>query len=278
MSRSTRLRLADDFAVGALLLATIAAAAGLFSGVYRDGSAMVEQARTVDVATLFVGVPLLAVGLRRARDGSFAGRVVALGVLGYLAYTYAIASFVVVINALTPVYIAILGLATWSLLTIVPWLDLDRLDPTVGARLPRRTTGGFLIASAAAFAFLWLGQIGGAVLSGVPPASVSELGLPTTPVYALDLAFALPLTALGGFLVLRRHPAGPAMALSLLVLFLLITLGMLALFGYQVTVGKAVEPVVLGAFVVMVGIQVVLLAVGLAPARAHGLHVAPTSP
>jgi len=50
------------------------------------------------------------------------------------------------------------------------------------------TTGGFLILVAALFALLWLSQIAGAITSGQLPTAVSDLNLPTSAVYVLDLA------------------------------------------------------------------------------------------
>lgn len=113
MSRVKHGGVADGLAWVALALATIAAVAGLvLAGLYRDNAAMIRQAQSSDLATLVVAAPLLAISLWRARAGSDAGRFVALGALGFVAYTYAIFAFSVVINPATPVHIAIVGLAT----------------------------------------------------------------------------------------------------------------------------------------------------------------------
>ena len=64
-----RLKLADRLALVALPLAAIAAIAGLLvPGIYRDTADGIRQARATDLVTLFVAVPLLAVGLWRARS------------------------------------------------------------------------------------------------------------------------------------------------------------------------------------------------------------------
>ena len=197
MSTSASLRWSDRMAALAAALAAIASAAGLFvTDLYRDNEAMIAQARGTDLATLFVAVPAIAIGLGAARAGSVRGRLVALGAVGYLVYSYAIYSFQVVISPMTPLHIAILGLAAWSLIlggVALAGMDLD----TVGSRLPRRTAGGFLILIVVLFAGLWLAQIIGAITSGVLPVAVSDLELPTSAVYALDLAFALPMLAVG---------------------------------------------------------------------------------
>ena len=134
---TSRLTFADRLALVALLLAAIAAIAGLLvPGLYRDTADGIRQARATDLVTLLVAVPALAIGLWRAGAGSVGGRFVALAALGYLAYSYAIYAFSVVIDPLTPVHIAILGLATWSLVLTVFALDDATLDRRVEVPVP----------------------------------------------------------------------------------------------------------------------------------------------
>ncbi len=79
----------------------------------------VRQAKAADLVTLFLAVPALALGLWKIRTGSDIARVLTIGTLAYLAYSYAIYAFSVVINPMTPVHIAILGLAIWAALLMV---------------------------------------------------------------------------------------------------------------------------------------------------------------
>ena len=67
MTVPSHIRLADAFAWAVVVLAAIAAAAGvLLPNLYRDTEAMVAQAQGSDLATLIVAVPVLAVGLWHA--------------------------------------------------------------------------------------------------------------------------------------------------------------------------------------------------------------------
>jgi len=235
-----RLRIADRLAAAVLVLAAISAVAGLVVvGLYRDTEEMVRQARAADAVTLMVAVPALGFGLLRARAGSLAGRLLVLAALGYLAYNYAIFGFSVVITAMTPVHLAILGLATWALVLTLFGLDTITVDRAATARLPRRAVGGFLIVVAALFALLWLGEIAGAISSGQLPSSVAELGLPTSAIYALDLAFALPLIALAGWWLLRDERQGRASALAALTWLALMGLSVLAIFAVDAAAGVA---------------------------------------
>jgi len=246
---SPRMKVADSLAMLALLLAAVAAVAGLLVvGLYRDTAGMVREARAADIVTLAVAVPALAVGLWRARSGSTSARFIVTGALGYLAYSYAIYAFSVVINPMTPVHIAILGLATWSLVLGVFAIEDGIVERAARLRLPRRTSGGFLIVVAALFALLWLGQIVGAITSGKLPASITDLSLPTNAVYALDLAFALPALVLAASWLIRHDRRGPAGALAALVFLVLLGLSVVAIFAVDAAAGVAVEVVPIAIF------------------------------
>ena len=261
---TSRLKFADRLALVALPLAAIAAIAGLLlPGLYRDTADGIRQARATDLVTLLVALPTLAIGLWRARAGSVGGRFVAVAALGCLAYSYAIYAFSVVIDPLTPVHIAILGLATWSLVLTVFALDHATIELASRFRLPRRTTGGFLIAVAGLFAILWLSQIVGAITSGRLPAAVLDLGLPTSPVYSLDLAFALPLIALAGVWLIRRDRRGRAGAAAGLAFLVILGLSVLAIFAFEAAAGIAVEVPPIAIFGAVTATAAVLLGVGL---------------
>jgi hypothetical protein len=261
---TSRIKFADRLALIALLLAAVAAAAGLLmSGLYRDTDEGIRQARATDLVTLIFAVPALALGLWRARAGSVGGRFVAVAALGYLAYSYAIYAFSVVIGPLTPVHITILGLATWSLVLTVFGLDGATVGLASRFRLPRRTTGGFLIAVAGLFAMLWLSQIAGAITSGRSPAAVSDLGLPTSPVYSLDLAFAVPLITLAGVWLIRRDRRGPASAAAGLAFLMILGLSVLAIFAFEAAAGIAVEVPPIAIFGAVTATAAVLLGLGL---------------
>jgi hypothetical protein len=261
---TSRLKMADRLALVALPLAAIAAIGGLLlPDLYRDTAGGIRQARATDLVTLLVAVPTLAIGLWRARAGSIGGRLVALAALGYLAYSYAIYAFSVVIAPLTPVHIAILGLATWSLVLTAFALDDAAIDLASRFRFPRRTTGGFLIAVAGLFAMLWLSQIAGAINSGRLPAAVSDLGLPTSPVYSLDLAFAVPLIALAGIWLIRRDSRGPAAAAAGLAFLVILGLSVLAIFAFEAAAGIAVEIPPIAIFGAVTATAAVLLGLAL---------------
>jgi len=199
----------------ATVLAAGAALAGLVvTGLYVDAPNWVQQAQGTDLATLFLAVPVLAGGLWTAARGSVAGRLAVVAGLLYLVYNYAIFAFSVAMNPLTALHIAIFGLSLWSLLLAGRSAVEGAEDMT--ERLNRRSSGGLLIGVGAMFGLLWLGQIATTSTTGVLPPDLVKAGISSNPVYALDLAFFLPLCAIAGVGLLRRNSAA-AFAFSMLV-------------------------------------------------------------
>jgi hypothetical protein len=258
----------DRLAWAALVLAAGSALVGLVvPGVYRDADAWIRQARAADLVTLVAVVPVLALALIRARSGSDAGRLVALGAVGYLVYNYAIFGFSVAINPMTPIHIAVLGLAAWAISLAI--FDAGRVPPSVelGERLPRRSSGAFLVAVGGLFGLMWLGQIADAITTGTMPEALAAVGLSTNPVYTLDLAIALPFLVLTGTLLLQRRPAGRMLAVVALPWTALMGLGVLAIFAFDAMAGAEVPVPVAAAIGAITGIGTVLAGVGLQPSR-----------
>jgi len=239
MNSSQSPAIADLLAWAATILAAIAAAAGLFvTGLYRDVPFWAEQARGIDLATLFLGVPILVVALLVARGGSPIGRLVVIGALLYLVYNYLIYTTSVAMNRLAIVYIAILGLSTWSLVLMVLRTDLAAAGGDVLRRLPRRTTAALLTVVALLFALLWLSQIAAFTTSGTLPVDLKRADLPANPVYALDLGLFLPLALVGSLGLLRRRPTAAVFALPMLIWVLLTSAGVLGGFIFESRPGK----------------------------------------
>jgi hypothetical protein len=227
----------------ATFLAAVAALAGLvLTGLYVDAPNWAQQARGTDLATLFLAVPVLAFGLWKSRSGSSGGRLAVVAGLLYLVYNYAIFAFSVAMNPLTAVHIAIFGLSLWSLV-LAGRAAVDGADG-VTERLNRRAAGALLIGVAAMFGLLWIGQIATASTTGVLPPDLVKAGISSNPVYALDLAFFLPLCALAGTGLLRRNSAA-AFAFPMLIWVALMGAGIVGGFVLMAAAGDQIPtPVV----------------------------------
>jgi hypothetical protein len=227
----------------ATFLAAVAALAGLvLTGLYVDAPNWAQQARGTDLATLFLAVPVLAFGLWKSRSGSSGGRLAVVAGSLYLVYNYAIFAFSVAMNPLTAVHIAIFGLSLWSLV-LAGRAAVDGADG-VTERLNRRAAGALLIGVAAMFGLLWIGQIATASTTGVLPPDLVKAGISSNPVYALDLAFFLPLCALAGTGLLRRNSAA-AFAFPMLIWVALMGAGIVGGFVLMAAAGDQIPtPVV----------------------------------
>lgn len=230
----------------ATALAAAAALAGLaVPGLYVDAPNWVQQAQGTDLATLSLAVPVLVVGLWTASRGSSAGRLTVVAGLLYLAYNYAIFAFSVAMNPLTAVYIAIFGLSLWSLL--LAGRAAVGGAGAVTERLNRRAAGGLLVGVGLMFSLLWVAQIAGTSATGVLPPDLIKAGLSSNPVYALDLAFFLPLCAIAGIGLLRRNGAA-AFAFPMLVWVPLMGAGVV---GGMVLMAAAGDPTAVPVAVVI---------------------------
>jgi hypothetical protein len=262
--------LSNRLATLATVLAGVASLAGLLvSGLYADAPNWVQQAQGTDLATLFLAVPVLAVGLWSSRRGSPAGRLAVVAGLLYLVYNYAIFAFSVAMNPLTAMYIAILGLAVWSL--VLGGREAVAGTEDLAERLNRRAAGGLLVAIGLLFGLLWLAQIAATSTSGILPPDLVKAGISANPVYALDLAFFLPLCGLAGIGLLRRTSAA-ALAFPMLIWVPLMGAGvvggfvLMAAAGDQAGVPVAVAVTGLGV-VSSILVAAPLVRPGLAPTR-----------
>lgn len=261
----------------ATVLAAAAALAGLaLTGLYVDAPNWAQQARGTDLATLFLAVPVLGLGLWASRRGSSAGRLAVVAGLLYLVYNYAIFAFAVAMNPLTIVHIAIFGLSLWSLV-LAGRAAVDDAEAAT-ERLNRRTAGGLLIGVAAMFGLLWLGQIATTTTTGALPPDLVKADISSNPVYALDLAFFLPLCAIAGVGLLRRSNTA-AYALPMLIWVALMGAGVVGGFVLIAAAGDAIAVPVVVAISGLSVASATLAAVALArPGSATELAGSSTRP
>lgn len=178
-------------------LATLAAGAGLrVDGLYRDSPALVPILQGQDLVTL-VALPIMAVAIIAARQGSTAGLIVWAGALGYLCYTYLGASVAYAFNALILVYIALFSLTVFALLALCTGLRPSELERRFDEQTPRRAVAIFLALMALFLGAGELAQIVGALRAGELPAAMAQFELSSYFVYALDLGLIVPLSLLG---------------------------------------------------------------------------------
>lgn len=216
-----------------------AVAYGLFSSTaYRGyGQDLVLVSRAQDALTALV-LPLLVWASFRSRRGSLAAHILWLGLLFYLAYSYAIYLIGWQENRFFLVYVLAVLVSAAALLDGLVRVDSAGVQPAV-ERFRSRGLGWFLVIIGVAFVALWLSDVGPSALGGRPPTHVGPGGTPYA-VYVLDLTVALPVVIATGVMLIRRHPMavvlGGIVLVKITTLFTALWLGVLA----QVLAGEHV--------------------------------------
>lgn len=161
------------------------------------------QAQGQDLGNLLAVGALLGGGFGWWR-GSLRGLVVWAGSLLYLIYAFAIYAVALHFGPLFLPYLAVLGLASFSL-----GFGVRRRTREVWVAGRARTGGSWvLIVIGAVFGLLWLSSIIPALATGQVPAELTAAGLVANPVHVLDLALVLPAMILTGLQARRGRSDG----------------------------------------------------------------------
>jgi hypothetical protein len=181
--------------------------------------------RGTALVVVVIGIPVLVTAMLATSRGSTRWPVVWLGTLGYLLYQAVLFCFATPLNGLFLCYVAYLGLGVWSIVALVPAVDLPAFGSRVSAAMPARLVAGFALAVAALNAAAWLGAIVPALLASQPASLMKGTGLLTNPVYVQDLAIWLPLLAVAAVACWRRLPWGLLVTGAMLTMFTLEAIG-----------------------------------------------------
>ena len=206
------------FRLSAALLAVVVVTAGLSLAVpslFHDTAMMVGNLRGTCLVLLVVAAPALAWSMRATARGSMRAPVVWAGAVAYIAYNGVLLCFSAIFNQLFLLDVAVLGLAAWTLVVLLPAV---RLRSSMSPRTAR-WIGGYLAVVAVLFGLLWLRDIVPALLDGGTPGSLAGLRMITNPVEILDFTFSIPAALLAATLLWRGRPGGLPLAGLLLVMF-----------------------------------------------------------
>ena len=216
-SEATRARVRRTVWVTATMAVCVVVACGyglLSANPYRGISEATRvSARAQDALSLVV-VPVLLIAATRG-GRSRRAHLVWLGLVAYLAYSYAIYLIGLPMNRCFLVYVAIELLAGAALID-----GVVRVRPAGWLRCPSRRlergTGWFLVVTGLLFAALWLTVLVPFAFGGPEPTPQGPGGAPY-PVFVLDLVVALPCVVAVGGLLLRGRVVGTPLAVVVLV-------------------------------------------------------------
>lgn len=193
-------------------------------GLYRHMSADVAiQGIAQDYVTLFIGVPLLLISFFWAMNGSLKGRFMLAGVLNYLFVTYLFYMNMAMYNQLFLIYILLTGTTFFAFMLSLLSIDIQKLPEQFSEKAPVKFSGIFLIVNAVIIALLWLSIIVPPLIDNtIYPDSVDHFT--TLTVQGFDLSILLPISFLGGILLLNRSRFGYLIAtVTLIFLSILMT-------------------------------------------------------
>ncbi|HLP47669.1 MAG TPA: hypothetical protein VK469_17115 [Candidatus Kapabacteria bacterium] len=209
-------------------------------GIYKHMTAEVApQGIAQDYVTLFIGIPLLLIALFKTRKGSFVGRFLLCGTLGYFLVTYLFYLVMGMYNPLFLVYAFLMGTSFFAFSLTMLSFEVEKLPAYFRENTPVKFTGGFLVFNAFSIAFLWLSIVLPPLLDGtIYPKSLDHYT--TLIVQGMDLGLLLPLAVISGILLLKKkafgYLLGPVYLVFLSILMTALTakvIGM-ALLGFNV--------------------------------------------
>ena len=171
----------------------------------------IVAAKAQDVCSILVALLLVFLAVR----ASAKVHLVRLGLLAYVAYSYAIYLTGIPMNRMFLVYVVLVSVSSAVFLH-----GLLRLRPAAWPRTdsPRLEggTGWMLVIVAVLFAVLWLTALLPFAFGGSTPSPEGPGGV-AYPVFILDLVVVLPCIAAVGVMLLRRRPiAGPLATVALI--------------------------------------------------------------
>ncbi len=192
-------------------------------GIYKNDSvSVVAQGKASDFITLIVAVPLLTLSLFFTIKNSFRWKLVLLGILGYLLYTYTSYVFLWTYNPLFLLYIALMSTSLFAFILCITSFNIEKLPSKFNNKLPVKSLGIFQIVIGLIVGYKWLSDITLNLINNTPPENLQHYT--TLVIHALDLGFFIPIVVLGGVLIIKRKPFG-----YLLTSITLIKLSMLLL-------------------------------------------------
>jgi hypothetical protein len=182
------------------LIAAAAGAANLEMYTPVVSARIIPGVLTQDIIVIIASALLIVLALSmKARD--YRKLIISMGALGFLFYAYGIYAFEQVYTGFYLIYLAILGLSFYGLITALGSLEKPEVERlSVPAWLGYGSAGlGILIALM--FNFLWISEL-------LPLMATGDRIEYTFSVYVIDLVFIMPGFVIAGLLSLRGRAFG----------------------------------------------------------------------
>lgn len=208
-----------SFFVGGLLL-LVSAGGVLLPEMYRDSEFLLPQIFGQDLISLIIGVPLLIISLIYAINGSYRGRILWMGSLGYVLHTSAAYLLGLAYNQYFLLYVVMFSLSLFTFIAGLMHMDMGSLSRQFTADLPVKSLAAFFFLAGTFLLVLRLGEIIPALIDGDLPWSIRLSEATTNVTYAIDLGVLVPLFFLTANWIWYRASHGYVMSGILLVVAL----------------------------------------------------------
>ena len=176
-------------------------------GLYRNDSVSVaSQGRASDLVTLIFGVPLLWISLYFTNKGSFRGRLMLTGTLGYFLYTYMSYTFLWMFNPFFILYVMLMAMSLYAFVLCFMSFNIKKIPLAFSDNLSVKLLGGFQIFIGVAIGLLWVGKIATSVYWGQPPIGLEHYT--TLVIQGMDLGIVVPTAFVSGILLIKHKPFG----------------------------------------------------------------------
>jgi hypothetical protein len=189
-----------------------------------------------DLTTIISGLLLLYLGFRTGA-ADFKKQIVAVSLVGYSFYGYAIYAIERVYTPLYLVYLAVTALSFWCIVYFTIQIKRETVLQITAPKLIRYLSAGCLFITAALFYSLWTTSL-------LPLMRAGEKIEYLYSIYILDMVFILPAVILCAVLLIKRNPFGlifsPILFLKAFTLLFSVGLGGLAkpFFGAAANIGE----------------------------------------
>lgn len=177
------------------------------SGIYKNDSiSAVAQGKAGDFVTLVMGIPLLLTALYLTNKGSFRGRLMLTGTLGYFLYTYMSYTFLWHYNPLFVGYVGLMSLCLYAFVLSLMSFEIEKIPAMFTEKLPIGFLAGFQLFVGIGIGILWLAKIGPSILVGSVPVGLEHYS--SLVIQGMDLGFIVPTAILSAILLLKKSPMG----------------------------------------------------------------------
>jgi hypothetical protein len=245
----------------ALIMAGISIISIIFKNTFYPTDELMKAFHVTDIFNISLIVPLIILSVVLSMRGSLIGLLTLPGLLFYTVYTYVNNLLMMPFNVMFLPYIVLIALSVYTMVGIVAGIDGGSVRDRLIDKVPARFAAGVLLILAVFVAGRQTVQIIDAVLKDSQPDVFK------TTLWINDLIVGVPAMLLGGILLWLKKPLGFVVGGGLLLMYGLLSLGLLPIMVYQSMFdNKPIEwdgIIVVGVMVLLCLIPYVLMARGM---------------